>query len=229
VARTLSATITGLIAQDTQRICHLLTFTVGATTYRFTDGDAINHLGNAYLSHLVFETGPRYSEKLRNEPVTVKLQNIDLATANTLRIEGTGLQGQEATLERLFLAARETVVLFKGRISEMEVNDRDATLTLSGELDPTGSQVPKRKYSPLCMWDFKDVNCGYVDGVDPNDPGTGQPYAVCGKTFPECQVRSREERFPGFLHITRDLTLAIEGQSPGYEPEEGALSALLEP
>jgi hypothetical protein len=201
MSRTLSATITGLLAQETQRVCHLLTFTVGATTYRFTDGDAINHVGNAYTSHLVFETGPRYSERLRQENVSVKLQNIDLVTANTLRIEGATLQGQEATLERLFLAARETVVLFKGRISEMEVNDRDATLTLAGELDPTGSQIPKRKYSPVSSTD--------------------------GKTFLEWAATPH--LFDGFLHITRDLTLAIEGQGPGYEPEEGALSALLEP
>jgi len=198
MARTLSATITNLLAQDNQRTCHLLTFTVGATVYRFTDGDAVNHLGNDYTPHLAVERGPRYSEQLRNDPVTVRLQNITLATAQTLKAEGVDIQGVEATLERLFLAARETVVLFKGSISDVSVNERDATLELAAELDPTASQVPRRKYSPMSSTD--------------------------GKTFLEWAATPH--LFDGFLHITRDLTLSVEGQSPGYPEDERALGNL---
>jgi len=220
MARTLSANIQALIAEGTvQRTAHLLTFTVGATTYRFAE-DLITHVGNTYLPHLIVDSGPKYSEQLQLQPVRVRLQNITLETALLLQAEGSGLQGQEATLERLFLAARETVVLFKGRISEIAVDEREAKLTLAGELDPSSAQVPRRKYSALCVWDFKDANCGYTDGQDPDDPATGQPFAVCPKDLLSCEARGRRQRFPGFLTITRELTEAIEGNAPDPDEDE---------
>ena len=227
MARTLSANIQALIADgNVQRTCHLLTFTVGGNTYRFAE-DAVIHIGNGYQPHLVVESGPRYTEHLRLEPVRVRLQNITLETAKLLKDEGVALQGQEAILSRLYLAASEAVVLFKGRISEMEVDERDAVLTIAGELDPTAAQVPRRKYSALCVWDFKDANCGYVDGVDPNDPNTSQPFVFCPKDLFSCQARGRTHRFPGFLTITRELTEAIEGNSPDADAGR-ALAALFE-
>lgn len=214
MSRTLSANIQTLIAAgQPQRTLHLLTFTVGATTHRFAE-DLITHLDNQYLPHLIVDSGPKYSEQLRLQPVTLRLQNITLETARMLKDEGTLLQGQEATLERLFLKAGETVVLFRGRIGEIEVSEQDATLQLVGELDPSAAQIPTRKYSASCVWDFKDTNCGYTDGVDPYDPSTGQPFTVCPKNLASCQRRGRQQRFPGFLTISRELTESIEGKTP---------------
>ena len=213
MSRTLSSPIQTLLDQGAQRVCHLLTFTVGIATYRFAE-DAITHLGNAYQPRLVVQSGPRYTETPRLNPVTVRLQNITLETAKLLQQETSAVQGQEATLERLFLQARETVVLFKGRISEIEISETDATLVLAGDLDPTAAQVPQHNYSSLCVWDFKDGNCGYVDGADPNNPGTGLPFVTCGKDLLSCQARGRRQRFPGFLTITRELTESVEGHTP---------------
>src|SRR5438093_749681 len=131
MARTLSSAIQSLIGQDTQHVCHLLTFTVGAATYRFAE-DAVTHNGNVYQARLILDGGPNYSEQLKLEPVTVRLQNITLETAKLLKDEASGVLGQEATLERLFLQANEAVVLFKGRISEVAVDERDAQLALAG-------------------------------------------------------------------------------------------------
>ena len=222
MARTLSSAVQTALGDTKQHVCHLLSFAVGPTTYRFAE-DQVVFQGNTYKPHLTMESGVRYSEKLRNDPVTVKLQNIDLQTAAMLKTEGTNVQGQEATLQRLFLKANEAVILFKGRISEVELDERNATLTLAGELDPTASQVPKRKYSNLCVWDFKDSNCGYVNGVDPNDPETGLPFTACPKDLLSCQARGRQQRFPGFLTITRDLTEVVEGHAPDAEPNDRVL------
>ncbi|MCH8267234.1 MAG: DUF2163 domain-containing protein [Acidobacteria bacterium] len=216
MARTLSATIQSLIAQANSSVAHLLSFTVGATTYRFTEGDGtfqgLRHLGNLYLPHMIVNFPVRYTQKLRTEPLTIELQNIDLQTASVLKAEQTAIQGVEAAFERLFLKVNEAVTLFRGPISEIEIDERRVTLTLVGDLDPTASHVPQRKYSSLCVWDFTDLRCGYTGGVDPNDPDTGQPFTVCPKDFLSCVARSREERFPGFIHVTRDLTDAVEGQ-----------------
>jgi hypothetical protein len=158
--------------------------------------------------------------------VTLKLQNITLEAARLLKDQGSAIQGQEATLERLFLPAGETVVLFKGRISEIEIDERTATVTLAGDIDPTAAQVPTRRYSALCVWDFKGSNCGYTDGADPNDPATGEPFAGCPKDFGSCVARGRSQRFPGFLTITRELTQAIEGNTTSAA-DNSTLSNLL--
>lgn len=220
MSRTLPASIEALLEQGAHHACHLLTFAVGAMTFRFAE-DHITHLGNLYLPHLRLEAGPKYSEQLQLYPVTVRLQNITLETAQWLREEGASLQGQEATLERLFLEAGETVILFRGRISEMEVGEREATLRLAGELDPSAPRIPRRKYSALCVWDFKDDNCGYRDGLDPDDPATGQPFLHCPKDLESCKGRGRAHRFPGFLTITRELTESIEGNAPDAAETDG--------
>ena len=224
--RTLSANVQAAIAAGTHRVCHLLTFTVGETTYRFAE-DQVVHLGNLYQPHLLLDSPIRSSQKLELNPVAVRLQNIDLQTASLLQAEQSDLPGVEATLERLFLAANESVILFRGRIGEIAVDERSATLTLEGDLDPTAARVPTRKYSSLCVWDFKDSNCGYTDGVDPDDPVTGLPFLTCPKDFLSCQARGRQHRFPGFLHVTRDLTQTIEGQSKTPESERTLSEVLL--
>ena len=219
--RTLSANLQTLLAQNASSTVHLLSFAVGATAYRFAE-DQVFHQGNLYLPRLTLLSPVRLSNRLAVEPVTVALENITLQTAALLRAEQDALQGAEAALSRLFLQASEALTLFVGRIGEIQIDEQRATLTLQGELDPTATQVPRRKYSSLCVWDFKDANCGYTDGVDPDDPATGQPFVTCPKDFLSCVARSREERFPGFLHITRDLTESVEGQR-GIEEDDRLL------
>ena len=226
MARTLSANIQAAIGSGKHQVCHLLSFTVFGTNYYFAE-DAVTFQGNAYLPDLVLDSAIRLSEQLRVEPVTVRLQNIDLRTAEVMDLERSDLQGIEGTIERLYLAANEAVILFRGRIGEVRINEQTAVLTLEGDLDPTATEIPRRKYSNLCVWDFKDSNCGYVDGTDPNNPETGQPYLVCPKDFLSCRARGREHRFPGFLHITRDLTDSIEGQSRSSDTARTLSEALL--
>jgi len=224
--RTLSANIQAALAASPSRVCHLLSFTVFGTNYYFAE-DQVVFQGNTYKPHLLLDSAIRLTQQLQLEPVRVRLQNIDLQTAQMLKTEQSDAQGVEATVQRLFLVVNEAVILFRGRIGEIQLTERAALLTLEGDLDPTASEIPRRKYSNLCVWDFKDSNCGYVNGVDPNDPQTGQPFLVCPKDFASCRARGREHRFPGFLHITRDLTEAVEGQSRSPDGERTLSEALL--
>ncbi|HWP84515.1 MAG TPA: hypothetical protein VNN17_04960, partial [Terriglobia bacterium] len=111
MARALSAAVQAALAAAPQRTCHLLEFTAGASTYRFTDGDGsgggITHGGNLYLPHLRVVSGPRYSEELKRQSCVVRLQNITLTSAALVKDQQELLQGPEATLSRLFLAALE--------------------------------------------------------------------------------------------------------------------------
>ena len=226
MARTLSANIQAAIGGGKHQVCHLLSFTVFGTNYYFAE-DQVTFQGNTYAPDLVLDSAILLTEQLRFEPITVRLQNIDLRTAQVLDLERSDLQGIEATIERLFLAANEAVILFRGRIGEIQIDERTAVLTLEGDLDPTATEIPRRKYSNLCVWDFKDADCGYEDGTDPDDPATGQPFLVCPKDFLSCRARGREHRFPGFLHITRDLTESIEGQRKSPDETRTLSEALL--
>ena len=211
--RTLSANIQTLIAQPRSSVCHLLTFTAGATVYTFAE-DQVIFQGRTYLPHLVMDSAIKYTQTLQLSPVTVKLQNITLEMAAVLKSQQSDLQGVTATLQRFFLEANDYVTLFVGVITQLDIDEQNVLLTLANDIDPTASRVPARNYSQLCVWNFKDANCGYADGVDPNDPTTGQPYVICSKDFLSCTARGRTQRFPGFIYLVSDLTQAIEGQQP---------------
>ncbi|MBI2815451.1 MAG: DUF2163 domain-containing protein [Acidobacteria bacterium] len=226
--RTLSPAIQNAIAKSKTSVCHLLSFQVGQNAYRFAE-DKVSFQDNWYEPWLTVASPVRYTQKLQVEPVTVRLQNITLDAAKMLQQERDAIQGSEATLQRLFLNCNEALTLFVGRVSEIRVNDRSAHLTLSGDLDPIATEVPVRKCSAACVWTFKDNNCGYVPGTDPEDPTTGSPFSTCPKDFLSCQARGRQHRFSGFIHISRDLTLAVEGQLPDSLTPARRLGQLIRP
>lgn len=210
--RTLSSAIQSAIAQQPSPVGHLLSFSVGNTSFYFAD-HAVSFQGQSYQPWLIVDSPVRYTQKLQLDPVTVMLQNVSLDAAALLQSLQSDIQGAEATLRRLYLSANDALILFVGRIAEIDIDQLDVTIILAGDLDPSASQVPVRKYSAMCVWDFKDANCGYSSS-DPVDPSTGAEFVSCPKDFVSCGLRGRQHRFPGFLHISRDLTLSIEGQLP---------------
>jgi phage-related protein len=226
--RTLSPAIQAAIAQRNSVTCHLLSFSVGTAAFYFAE-DHITFQGNTYVPHLILGSPITYNQTLQSKPVTVKLQNVSLEIAAILKTQQSAIQGVEVALSRLFLSANEAVTLFVGIITQVDIDEQTVTLTLDGDLDPTASTVPTRNYSQLCMWNFKDSNCGYSDESDPNDPITDLPFAACNKTFLECQARGRQQRFPGFVYLTANLTQAVQGQSLAQRPPVTLSSILTNP
>lgn len=226
--RNLSSAIQALITQPKSSVCHLLSFTVGVTAYYFAE-DRIVFQGNTYLPHLILDSPVKYNQALQSKPVTVKLQNVSLEMAAVLKAQQSGMQGVEVTLRRLFLQANDAVTLFVGVITQMDIDEQSVMLMLDGDLDPTASTVPTRTYSQLCMWKFKDSNCGYMDNVDAGDPSTGQPFLTCSKDFLSCTARGRQQRFPGFVYLTANLTQAVQGQQPNVVQPQPLSSVLTTP
>ena len=224
--RNLSPAIQALLSQPTVTAVHLLSFTVGATAYYFGE-DLVVFQGNTYLPHLLDDFAVTYNQTLQSKPVTVKLQNISLDMAAVLKAQQSNMQGVEVLLLRFFPAVNDFIVLFDGVITAVQIDEQSVMLTMDYDLDPTASQIPARQYSQLCGWNFKDSNCGYTDGVDPNDPSTGLPFTSCPKDFLSCQARGRQQRFPGFIHITADLTQLIQGQAPPNVVQPQPLSSVL--
>ena len=224
--RNVSPAIQPLLSQPTVTVIHLLSFTVGAVAYYFAE-DLVVFQGNTYLPHLLDDFAVKYNQTLQSKPVTVKLQNVSLDMAAVLKAQQSNMQGVEVLLLRFFPAVNDSVTLFNGVITQVEIDEQSVMLTLDSDLDPTASQIPKRQYSQLCIWNFKDSNCGYTDGVDPSDPSTGLPFTFCPKDLLSCQARGRQQRFPGFVHITADLTQLIQGQAPPNVVQPQPLSSVL--
>jgi hypothetical protein len=110
------------------------------------------------------------------------------------------LQGATAILSRLFLTRNEAVIIFYGQITAVDPDEDSVELVLNGDMDPTASVVPVRKYAQ-------------VNSAD-------------GKTLDQMTTDGDENLFDGFLTITRDLTQAIEGQAPDAITPDRALSSL---
>lgn len=208
MARNLSSSLQANIANDNCRFAHLLSFTIGANTYRFSE-DILSYQGNAYAGGLRLKAPIRYSEQLRSDPVGVSLQNVSLEIASLLQAEGSSIQGQEANLERLYMDSGETLLLFRGRIGGIDMDETEFTLELITEFDPLASRVPTRQYSALCSWNFMDSNCGYDPETDSLDPETATAFLACPKNFSSCQARGRSHRYSGFLHLTRDVSETV--------------------
>ena len=206
--RVLPSSIQLAISKSNCQIAHLLTFSVGENTYRYSE-DERHYQGNLFQPGLRI-TGPiRYSEQLQVDPVVVSLQNISLETAALLQAVAATIQGQEATLERLYLQAVDTLLLFRGRIGEIQIDEQEATLTLITEFDPLAARIPTRQYSALCAWNFTDSSCGYAAAEGPLDPNTALPFTSCPKDFLSCEQRGRQHRFSGFPHLTREVSETI--------------------
>lgn len=227
--RTLSSAIQAQIALPSSYVVHLLTFAVNGTHYYFGEELIHNFLSATWLAHLLLDSPITYNQTLQAKPATVKLQNVSLEMAAILKTLQSDIQGVEATLYRFWPAVNDYIELLDGIITQMNVDENTVALTIDSDLDPTSSQVPKRNFSQLCTWKFKDPNCGYVNGVDWNDPGTGLPYALCNKTFLDCTARGRIQRYPGFIYLTARLTQAVQGQGPEIVQPQTLSSVLTTP
>jgi uncharacterized phage protein (TIGR02218 family) len=76
-----------------------------------------------------------------------------------------GLDGARLTLERVFAAnwstaPAGTVLLFSGRISEVDMDRYEARLTIRSDLEVLDVKVPRNLYQPGCLNTLFDNTCG---------------------------------------------------------------------
>lgn len=216
--RTLSPAVQAAIAAEAVRFEDLLRITLPAETLRYGSGAATRTIagdGN-YLPYLAERFRVTQSKTLRTDSVEVRVVNVD-GTVRAKLLEARP-ENRECALYRYFVDAGEAVELFRGRLRELEAGEREIRFRVVAPLDPGSADLAPRIYAHDCQWVFKSqATCGYTDGVDPNDPGTGLPFTSCPKTLAACQARGRQHRFGGFVYITREL----QEQFPPSPPRRG--------
>jgi Uncharacterized conserved protein (DUF2163)/Phage conserved hypothetical protein BR0599 len=117
--------------------------------------------------------------------VTVYPEPADLLGATTwLQAAWTGqLDGAEIVLERAFMGAAfgaggwgdtaaGTVVLFSGRISDLEASRTMLLLKCRSHLELLNINMPRRLWQSPCTFNFGDAMCGYDRVAGRNAAGT---------------------------------------------------------
>ncbi len=186
------------------RLIRLAQVTTDVTTHYFAAA-SLNFGGNLYKTWLTADEPIRRFRSLRVDAATLKLQNADKQMEALIfaeKFEGAAVKIFDLLYD---LATPDTVELIRGVLTDREMREAAVEWSIVPTWDSTTIDVPRRVYSRTCTFRFKAAECGYVDGVHADDPGTMLPFVSCPKDFAACTARERTARFPGFIHITNDL------------------------
>jgi uncharacterized phage protein (TIGR02218 family) len=172
--RQASAALIALLHGGNQFImADLLSFTLtGGTILRYSAGPtALTVNGN------LFALGPKFERSntkvvtgIQVDSLTVKVypEPIDLIGATPfLQALWTGqLDGALLQLERAFMptygdTSAGTVVLFAGRISDIDCSRTGATISVKSHLELLNIQMPRRIWQPSCNNVFGDAMCTF--------------------------------------------------------------------
>lgn len=172
-----SPALQALLASRQFYAADLYTFTlVGGGVLRYTAGDRdITAGGNLFTSQ-----GPRVDRSSNKAKchwktgVAVDTLVFDVMPQPSDRVNGQAFlaavvqgafDGAELTLERAFMASygdtsAGTVILFAGRVAEIDLGRAVATFTVNSHLELLNLQMPRHLWQPGCVNSLGDACCG---------------------------------------------------------------------
>jgi uncharacterized phage protein (TIGR02218 family) len=141
----------------------------------------------------VFALGPRFERSMVKVVIGIQSDELDVRIypATTDILGGTSWEqavwqgqfdGAVLQLERAFMGAGGwgdtspgTVVLFAGRISDLEASRTMISLKVRSHLELLNIEMPRRLWQPQCNHNFGDAMCGYdrVNGKNAEGTSTG--------------------------------------------------------
>ncbi len=172
-----SSALQALLASRQFYAADLYTFTlVGGGVLRYTSGDRdIQANGNLFTSQ-----GPRVDRKDNKAKchwkigVEVDTLVFDVMPQASDLVNGQGFlaacaqgafDGAELTLERAFMATYGdtsvgTVILFAGRVAEIDLGRAVATFSVNSHLELLNLNLPRNLWQPGCVNSLGDASCG---------------------------------------------------------------------
>jgi uncharacterized phage protein (TIGR02218 family) len=185
-----STALIALLSSSTEFImADLFTFTLqGGTQYLFSGGQtAITDQATGR----VFARGPRFERTTVHVVIGIQSDELDLrvypAATDLLGAlswqqavwQGL-LDGATVQLERAFMpswgnTSPGTVVLFAGRVSDLEASRTMVGAKVRSHLELLNIEMPRRLWQPSCNHNFGDAMCGYdrVNGKNAEGTATG--------------------------------------------------------
>lgn len=171
-------------------------------TFKLQGGDTFLYSGAGTVltdaaTGRVFALGPRFERSTTRVVIGIQSDELDVRiypeTADMLgstpwlaAVWQGQLDGATVTLERAFMpswgdTSPGTVVLFAGRVSDIEASRTVIGLKLRSHLELLNTEMPRRLWQPSCNHNFGDPMCGY-DRVNGNN-ADGTPTGVGASTF----------------------------------------------
>jgi len=195
MAKSISQVVLDALAANELTTCHLLQFTGGETTYRFTDLDVPIYYNPDSTSSNIFT--PRgfvfdsinYSIGQIVDDASLSIDNLDqLMTAIFV---GGDVEGGEATTWLCIIDSDnnviDTVQLFHGLLGGFEIDETEVRLTILPVFSKW-NQSAHAYCSASCRWKvFKGVECQYAGA-----------YETCNRSYNHCKARENTANFGGF-------------------------------
>lgn len=150
---------------------YTITLVTGATAHFTTYDIDLIYGGNTYQSGVIiierdgvtWETGIvvgslKVTATANEESIVFGQQFLHIA-------HNGGLDGGRITLERVFMASpgdtsAGTVLLFDGRISDLECTRTTATINVNSDIELLNIKMPRNLYQPGCLYNLYSVPCG---------------------------------------------------------------------
>jgi uncharacterized phage protein (TIGR02218 family) len=158
----------------------------GGTQYLFSGAQTAVAVGSRQ-----FALGPRFDRSTTRVVIGIQSDELDVRVypaptdlLGTTSWEQAVWQGQfdgaTVQLERAFMpswgdTSPGTVVLFAGRVSDLEASRTMVQLKVRSHLDLLNIEMPRRLWQPSCNHNFGDAMCGYdrVNGKNADGLATG--------------------------------------------------------
>lgn len=200
MSRSIDSTITQQLSGNELHPFHLVDFTVGSTTYRYTDFqiplyvDTIPTSGTFNSWSWSFG-GTHHSIDSIVDDVEVTLLNLN-NIFTTLFIEST-VQGAELNLWSGVVDTDGNIIgtpyrIFTGEIDEWNLSEDEITITVVSELYQWSQSTIKR-HSPSCRWrKFKGDYCRYAGAA-----------TWCDRSYNRCEALDNVANFGGFRWLAK--------------------------
>ncbi len=195
MSRTISQDVLDQLETDEITSFHLLQFTVGASTYRYTDAEVPITYAVDGTSEVTFESrgfsfdNINYSEGDIVDSVSIRVDNLDRILTS---IFGDNVVREEECILYVVLFdddndVIDTQQIFNGFINDFSIDEIELAMTVTS-IFVKWNQTSGSRHSKLCRWKkFKGTECQYA-GAE----------TLCDRSYDKCLELSNTDNFGGF-------------------------------
>jgi len=185
---------------------YLFQYTVGSTTYRYTDCEIPITTAIDGTTEVTFDTRSfsfddvSYSAGDIVDSVSIRIDNLD--SVLTAIFAGSVIVDAPALLYMILFeddnSILATQLLFNGTLNDFELSETELSITVSSPFTKW-HQTSNAKHSKLCRWKkFKGTECKYA-GAE----------LLCNRLHSRCVELSNEDNFGGFRWLPEIEDLKI--------------------
>lgn len=198
MSRTISDDVLDALAENQIKYVHLLRFTDGDYTYRYTTANIpiYTTLDSTAMESFIFHNfsfeNVQYSLSDVVDSIKVKIDNRN-QVLSSIFLEST-MHEEEASIWIAILDENNQIIgttqIFKGFIADFQLNSTELSVTITSKI-VKWDQTAYNKSNEKCRWKkFKGEPCGYSGSA-----------TWCDRTYKRCAALSNTTNFGGFPEV----------------------------